>query len=352
MRTPGHIENDVLFGHDGYLFLASGAHKVMETVSGQLPVGPDSLAAFGANMAARAKMLRRRNTVFLHVIVPDKQSIVPELWPFPAPLIVGERFVEAAGECASHICMPLAELRTAGTEALTKTDTHLSDFGFILLACRIVERLTGTSQAAELERLRAACNRLRHTQGDLAIKLNPKISEDETIYSGEIPGEVFTNKLQRNNGIIDLRFNPNAPFPKRLVFIGDSFGRSISRYLQLFFREVYFFRSPYLHPELAVQTGADFVVTNCVERYLRATRPDSARPFFFAYPHVSGEPYTISAEFADALSAIMSFPRQPYRAFARRLGLSDRPARRTGAAGHGPERGRSEQRAGKKGTGA
>ena len=28
MRTTGEIENDVLFGHNDYLFLASGAHKV------------------------------------------------------------------------------------------------------------------------------------------------------------------------------------------------------------------------------------------------------------------------------------------------------------------------------------
>ncbi len=322
MRGPGDIENDVLFGHNGYLFLASGAHKVIETVSGRLAIEPAAIAAFGRNIAQRAKWAQDRRKTFLHVIVPDKQSIIPEEWPFPNPIVVAESFVAAARDAANHVYFPLEELRAVKSEVLTKTDTHMNDYGSILLACRIVEQLTGTSQAAELVKLRAACSAVRTAEGDLGTKLVPKLLEDQPSYAGDIPGQHFTNKqVRRNNGIIDLRFNPTAPYKKRLVLIGDSFGRTICRFLQLFFTEVHFFRSPHFHPEIAGFVGADYIVTNCVERYLRATRPDLSRPFFFTYPHIAGEPYTVSAEFADALSAVLSYPRPPYRAFARRIGL-------------------------------
>ncbi len=322
MRTTGEIENDVLFGHNGYLFLASGVHKVLETVTGELPISADSIANFAANIKSRAAWAAQHAKGFVHVINPDKQSIAPEEWPLQPPMIIAERFLAAAAESAEHIDFPLDALRAHKAASLTKIDTHMSDFGTLVTVCRLVERLTGASQASHFSRLTGRCTRIISKQGDLGSKVTPPIADDQPGFDDPMPGKRFSNlAVKRNNGLVDLRFNPEAPYRKRLMLIGDSFGREMCRFLPFFFSEVHFFRSPYFHPEIAAAVGADFIVTNCVERYLKSTRLDEERPFFFTYPHVGGEPYAISAEFAECLSAVMSYPRSPYVAFARKMGL-------------------------------
>lgn len=336
MSSPGTIVNDVLFGHNGYLFLASGAHKVLESVSGRLPVDPASHAAFTENLTSRSRWAEKKGVGYLHMIFPDKQSVLPEQWPFDPPRIMAEAFIGQAGEMGKHVHFPLEVLREHKAAAISQVDTHYTDFGSMVLACDLAARLLGASQRETFEWLAPQFTVMRPNAGDLGIKLTPKMELEQPWLAQPYPGIWRTNgRVNRNNGIIDLRFNPDAPHRKRILLVGDSFGRAMAPFLLFFFKEVHFFRTPFFHPEIADLCRPDHLITCCVERYLRATKADRERPFFFMYPHAAGDPYEVSAEFAEALSAVMSVPRPPYRKFAMKIGLIEGAAKVVGGQGPG-----------------
>ena len=70
------------------------------------------------------------------------------------------------------------------------------------------------------------------------------------------------------------------------------------------------------------QIGPDFILTENVERYLSFTKNDEEMPAFLLYPYLTQEQiaYSPGRDFAEALSAILSFPRKPYQVFADRFG--------------------------------
>ena len=90
----GTIENGVLIGEGGTLFLAGGAHAVLDIVTGQRPITEQSCAVFAENIKARAAWAADNDATYLHVIFPDKQSIIPESWPLGTPLQLGELYIE------------------------------------------------------------------------------------------------------------------------------------------------------------------------------------------------------------------------------------------------------------------
>ena len=76
MTNPGDLENGVLVGYEGYLFLAGGAHRILEVISGQKHIEAESLHNFRANILARRDLAADRK--FIHIVFPDKQSVVQE----------------------------------------------------------------------------------------------------------------------------------------------------------------------------------------------------------------------------------------------------------------------------------
>jgi hypothetical protein len=70
MVNPGDLENDVLVGYDGHLFLAGGAHRILEVVSGRKQIEAESLNTFRTNILSRRDLVADRK--FVHIVFPDK----------------------------------------------------------------------------------------------------------------------------------------------------------------------------------------------------------------------------------------------------------------------------------------
>jgi len=87
MTNPGDLENGVLVGYEGYLFLAGGAHRILEVISGQKQIEAESLRNFRANILSRKDLAADRK--FLHIVFPDKQSVVREHFPYSQPAFIG-----------------------------------------------------------------------------------------------------------------------------------------------------------------------------------------------------------------------------------------------------------------------
>lgn len=322
METPpGTIENEVLAGHNGYLFLAGGAHRVADFFTGKRQIPEKSFAAFRENLLGRQAWAARNNTQYLHMIMPDKQSVIPEEWPLTPPIKIGRLYMER-NQDLDFILYPDRELAEAKTWALTRVDTHISDEGALLMAAYLVERFSGESQVDRLEALRASPRNVTRTSGDLGHKLTPRVTDDKIMLELPAVGPCYQNEGPgMRSGGVALRFNKSAPYRKRVALFGDSFGGQITRCLQQWYSEVYFFRTGEFAAEIADLCKPDILITENVERYLDNCPRDELRRHFLLYRRVTPDKEPSSEEFINNFSAVLSYPREPYQQMAARLGL-------------------------------
>jgi hypothetical protein len=320
MTDLNHIQGDVVVGKAGELFLASGAHRVFEIVTGQIPINDDTVSVFEDNITSRFEYARSQNQRYLHVIFPDKQSVLPQLFITQTPIKLGEYFLDHIGTIQEQILYPLKILQNAGSLSFLKTDTHLSHLGTIIVVGEVVKRLTGIDCSEDLSILSERLTDRRYYCGDLGMKLDPPQGNVEAFLDFDWHARYFHNGiLGGNNGAVDIYVSPFARHKKKLLWLGDSFGKEAARILSYFFSEILFLRTPFFHPEFVDQMQPDYIVTENVERYLISCTPDESRPFFHVFPFLTGKSYAADCSFAQAFSAILSFPRSPYVEFMARV---------------------------------
>ena len=320
MREPGTIERGVLFGHDGVLFLAEGAHRVLDYLLGLRRVPEESLVNFAQNMAQRARVAEAGGAKFLHLIFPDKQSVMIEECPVREPVYLGDTYMRHGA--GPEVFYPRRLLADAGRGLYYKTDTHVTDLGNIVSTAAVVARLTGENQDAARDRLLAGPWLEEPRVGDLGGRFEPPLGETRRWIRRDWIGKWLHNDLHGgNNGIVDLVWNTAAIYPQRVLVFGDSFARDMSSLLSYFFKEVVFLRTPYFHEDIFQQVRPDYVITENVERYLSFCYPDSQRPSFFTFPYLENHGYAPSREFAAGFSAVLSYGRKPYFEFLAANGL-------------------------------
>jgi hypothetical protein len=324
MHHIGHLENQVLVGRDGYLFLAGGAHNVLKMVSGSKTVSDASKTAFAYNIKFRSDWSAHANTNFLHIIFPDKQSIIPHAWPLSEPKQLGSEFASDTDDAEANVVYPTKLLQRFSELAISRVDTHLTAAGAILIAGYLASRILHSDQMETALALVDVVTLKEEVSGDLGSKFDPPLLATESVCRQQGPGTFLSNNLKGgNNGIIDLRINQTAIHKKRLLIFGDSFARQFSRYLAYWFSEVVFLRTPFFHPDIADLYRPDFLITENSERYLDTIKSDNERPFFFSFPHLRGVPYDPPAAFAEGLSALLSFPRMPYKHFMTKQAVAE-----------------------------
>jgi tetratricopeptide (TPR) repeat protein len=318
----GVTENGVLIGRNNMLFLAEGGHAVLEYASGRRKVSEESYSNFLRNLLQRHRAATSHGAIFLHVIYPDKHSVYTEDFPVDNPVLLGLQYLKRFPALAHYINYPRERLRQASKPTFMQTDTHLTDYGTILTSADIVSQLVGESQTASVASLVAGTNLDVQWSGDLGSKLSPPRSEIRFNNPMTWIRNWYHNNLTGgNNGIVDIYFNKEAAYGKRLVWFGDSFGRSACQFISYYFKEVVFLRTPFFHPDIFEQIQPDYLITQNVERYLNFVHSDDVRPSFFMYPHLSGQSYGPNGDFAKAMSAVLSYGRKPYSEFLSTIGM-------------------------------
>ncbi len=318
-----NLENGVLIGRNDVLFLAEGGHAVLEFASGRRQVSDESYDNFLRNLVQRHRIITAAGAEFLHVIFPDKHSVCTEDFPVESPTLLGQEYLRRLPGISHYICYPRDLLRQANRPTFMLTDTHMNDFGTILASALIVERLVKEPQTAHINPLIANINVEVDYSGDLGNKLTPPRFEKQLKNPMKWHRKWYHNNLQGgNNGIIDILFNNEPIYNKRLVWFGDSFGRAACQFMSYFFKETVFFRTPFFHAELFEQIRPDYVVTQNVERYLNSVPVDESRPSFLMYPYLNNLTYEPGVEFARAMSAVLSFGRKPYYDFLQEIGIT------------------------------
>ncbi len=316
MTTPGTIQNGVLFGEDGELYLAHGGHSVLDFATGRRQVSDEMFAIFEANVLGRAARCAAYGAKYLHLIFPDKQSVVRERFPFNNPVCLGLLYDQNCPSVSKHVRNLTEVLRREPSAVFKKTDTHLNDYGMALAASMIVETITGQQRSTVLEQFTSRPVAVQTAAGDLGMKVVPQLQSEDRSIIANWPLHFFSNGVGfGNDGLIDIYVSPSSLSKIRLVWFGDSFGRGCVRLLSLFFREIVFLRTRYFHEEIVFQIRPDVVVTENVERYLDVVAPDEEAPPFLLYPLLKGLAYAPSASFCEAMAAILSYPRSTYTSF-------------------------------------
>jgi len=322
IRELGAIEKGVLFGSDGYLFLAQGDHNPLDLLLGVKEIESQSFVNFAQNILDRAAACASEGVRFVHVISPDKHSVMIDEFPIKDPIYVGARYVEKLPTVAEFVLYPQLLLQRTEEPAFMRTDTHNTEYGNILTAGAAVERLMGEDQSENVRKLMASEWVEADRVGDLGGRFEPPLGEKRKLIKKKWKHHWWHNKLTGgNNGIVDIIFSPESVYPQRALIFGDSFGRDLGSILFFFFREVVFLRTPYFHRDIFDQVRPDILVTQNVERYLDLCNPDELRPSFFMYPYLSQADYAPDKSFAEAFSAVLSYGRRPYEAFVAKNGL-------------------------------
>lgn len=316
----GSLENGVLFGGDDHLFLADGGHSVLDYVTGRRNVDPGSILDFAANISTRQSICSKNETPYLHVVFPDKQSVLPQFFPIANPVCLGEVYLKNSPNIVDSVFYPRSLLGSLGTKSFQKTDTHLSDIGTIIVAKAVLDRFFSDLHLPQIQKIIEEANVAVEWTGDLGQRFSPAIKETKLVHRNGPRLRWLSNDLTGgNNGMIDILFNNDALYPKRLLIFGDSFGRELARFLGMFIKEVVFLRTPFFHVDMYEQIMPDLVITDNVERYLSSCAHDDNRPTFLMYPFLGEGKYSPSKEFCRALSAVMSFPRRPYQDYMKEI---------------------------------
>ena len=193
MINPGIIENGVLAGHDGYLFLAGGSHKVFDIVTGKCEIPEAAHEIFTANLRGRTAWAAAHGVPYVHLIMPDKQSIIPQRWPLtPPPIRIGAKFVERNAAFAEVIIYPVELLAASQERAVARVDTHLRDYGSILVSALLAARFSGRDEGALRNQLIGSIRRTeKPATGDLGGKLVPPVEDFAETATLPAPGPHF-----------------------------------------------------------------------------------------------------------------------------------------------------------------
>lgn len=297
------IDNEVLFTSSGVGFLIGGGHNVLRYVRSEIFPESQSIDNFWFNISLRDNICRQSGIKYLHVIFPDKQSVIPSEFPFSPVARLGSVYLKNEDNKVLYPFENLANLKNGGFNLL---DTHLNDFGNLQLLNLILERFDFDC-SEDLLFLKDCVDTEKRFQGDLAIKIDSRIYEVIKKLEPRWNFLRYRNNTKLNDGLIDLIFNPNAKNKKVLLIFGDSFFRSMLVHLSYFFEKVICCRTKYFHSEIVHLIQPDFVLTGNAERYLSSVSSDKEAHPFFLYPYIRKERVdTESDDFLSAWRAVLS----------------------------------------------
>ncbi|WP_457253343.1 hypothetical protein [Pseudomonas juntendi] len=302
------IQDDVLLTDNGISFLIGGNHSVLDYITERATPSIESLDNFKLNIARRAYFSKLAKCQYLHVIFPDKQSVLSAEFPIKAACRLGDKYInhiEPEG-LDKLVLYPADFLRGAlGQRSFESHDTHLSDSGSLVVLSRILDAL-GIKVSQALKTIHECINLKRKTAGDLGNRFSPPLIQESLTLNPNWNHTKFGSNGLSNNGQIDIYFSPDSTTDKKVLIFGDSFFRLMLPQLSKIFKQVVFLRTPYFHTEMVELTRPDIVLTGNAERYLANVSSDLNAPAFQMYAYTHNSNSKPSSLFLNAFRAVTS----------------------------------------------
>lgn len=305
---PLPVENGILRGRDGWLFLWDGSNDVHRYFTDPGYFGSAELFAWSDLLQGRAERCARIGARYRHLVVPDKISVYPQHLPAPLPHFDSHpaaQFARAFRDDA--LCVDiLPDLRgdrgnwaarvepgggdAVGTDAFFfKTDSHWTFEGCQVAYLRLCESLD--IPPCDLSRARPGPG--KEMALDLGAKLSPPVLEHARF------GRVLRRSQRRADNEM-VRYNESEGFAKgaprfvgcmvhnqndrpkaiakRVVLFGDSFcefrPHLLTAMLSETFRDVHFVWSTSLDWGFIEALKPDIVITEIAERFVNRLPTD------------------------------------------------------------------------------
>ncbi len=302
------IKDEVLLTKDGISFLIGGNHSVLDYITGRAKPSTESFENFKLNIARRAYLSNLAKCQYLHVIFPDKQSVLSREFPIETTCRLGDKYLEHVSPdgLGRFVLYPADFIRNSiNQRSYEPHDTHLSDSGSLVVLSRILDVL-GIKAPEPLKAIHECINLEKKSSGDLGKKFSPPLIQKTTLLNPNWNHIKFGSNGLSNNGQIDIYFSPDSATEKKLLIFGDSFFRLMLPQLSRIFRQVVFLRTPYFHAEMVELIRPDVVLTGNAERYLANVSSDLNAPAFQMYAYTHNSSSKPSSLFLNAFRAVTS----------------------------------------------
>lgn len=315
------IFNDVLLTNSGTAYLIGGNHSVLNYITEQIKPEQASYDNFISNISKRAYIAHLCKSKYLHVIFPDKQSVLESDFPIKNTVRLGDKYIERIEKSPlnNFVLYPADILKQENCNApYLKLDTHMSDHGSLLVIRHILSRIDETANEATSE-ISKLIYKKKNSHGDLGGKFEPKLTQESTHLVPNWDYHYFSSNGSFNNGQIDIYFNKDAKVQKKVLIFGDSFFRMMLLQLSNVFSEIVFLRTPFFHCEMIELIKPDIILTGNAERYLSHVNSDDDAPAFQIYSYTHNTATKPSQDFIDAFRAITSPKAKTSKEFIEKL---------------------------------
>lgn len=254
----------VLKGQDGWLFLDNDSNRSVDIHQGKVLLGESEIEDWSRYFDNLQTLQKIVPTYF--VIVPSKESVHPELYPYSrAAITITEQVKELSPSGSAADFFPVDALKNT-PKSYFKTDTHWSDAGAHVIYTQIVEKF-GIPPLSDI------LFEERETPGDLGSKLPLRETDVGMMLSPETAPSAttsFTNHVI-NSGRIEAWQNIDAPVQKTIMIFGDSFSENLALFFRRQFRRTVRVYSP-ASPIKALfdLEQPDYLLLQTNERFLKS----------------------------------------------------------------------------------
>ncbi len=290
-QSPG---GEVTAGRDGWLFLTGGTNDTLRLFQDEEFLAEEEISAWVTLLDARRRATEERGMAYRHLFVPDKLAVHPELFPSVVGTAPGARILARAGRGPLGDCLVDAQaaLRAAKHEApvYLRTDSHWTFEGCFAAYAALCRSLGVVPRGGLVNRPAASVTLAM----DLGGKFSPPVVEEATFRSilynaRRVEANAQVAALEQNGfadgagllGGTRVVFRNDSPGaePRVLVLFGDSYSEfrphMLTGLLAETFREVHFVWSPSIDLGYAERVGANIVVSEMAERFVKRLPDDS-----------------------------------------------------------------------------
>jgi len=303
IRTPYtlskdlYLENDVMIGKDGWLFLHGGSNEVFRYYTESSFFSEDKVEKWNDLLHQRRSKLKKMDIEYMHVFVPDKISVYPE-YVHPSFKIlskspINKLFSKYNEELNSFVLDPLPyfnSIKEKTKPLFWKTDSHwtfsgvFSTFQLILSKLNIEIPKYYTQKSLEgKELILDLGSKLSPVQKEIYVTVDfinnaKRVYANELVQYKEKNENIDISPFHVGSNVIFKNDNPDT-IQKTVVIFGDSFSEyRLHQLTGLFaetFKEVHFVWSTSLDYNYIVDVNPDIVLSEIAERFMNTIVNDN-----------------------------------------------------------------------------
>jgi alginate O-acetyltransferase complex protein AlgJ len=272
----GKISDDqsAVVGVDGWQFIIDGSNQWEKQFLGSVGFSDADLNSWKILFEKRTEAAKLIGANFRHFVIPEKQSIYPELrWPGGVPKSLNDRpMIQLRKVIAENLIYPLEILQDESwrVEIFPRGNSHWTTSANWIGFCYLMKSIW-PQRKFDFEIVSLFRNYLRH---DLLVKFTKDICYEQVVSISRKSNVIYNNNLLTNTGAHVgnhfIMINKDAPYAETIVIYGDSYSYDVgfSDLISAFFQKVHFIWSTSIDFEYCEKMGANLIIMENAERFM------------------------------------------------------------------------------------